>query len=561
MTLVERRRNQAYLEARAMLLSKGRALIIRPTGFGKTGILTRFIKEYTKNIKSNAIKVVYIYPSEVIRSAVLYFYYGTDSIKTIKNTAFLSYTMLGKMSTSQFKARFGEASLIIADEAHLLGGEQRKLGIVRLMEAAPNAHLLGATATPERSDTFDIIDSYFSGCMISSYTLHQAIQEGIIKKPYYVWCSYAVGDNEKIMKKFIEGFHNIEEGDRVKLQARLKHQLIEISRLQKMENVIRDTLDSQAPDTSYMRGIIYFSSFSNMHDRKKDVVGWFKKAYPDKKIRTMIVSSETAEYRNNAEKVTRLPRRENTIDLILSVDMLNMGYHVNNLTFIGMFRGTRSHIVYSQQLGRVLNSGISDTGIVFDFVDNLSKNSVFEILQKQKAGTINAKKELEVLIEKVIAAGGTPPSDIRGLTEEEETKFKKLWKRFKDNKGSNGGILVNQLEPEDLVVSKHEASYKEIIRKTVAVPYTYRCHLAWSRWRDAGGDMGDGSVTYVLGNAVPDKIPLLPFCYIYDVKVEDVLNIILTPERDIHKEVQDYIRVCKAAGIQPPGREREVQNG
>ena len=50
-----------------MLDEYGKCAVIRPTGFGKTGILTRLLKSGKfKNI-------IFLYPSEVVKDAVLNF--------------------------------------------------------------------------------------------------------------------------------------------------------------------------------------------------------------------------------------------------------------------------------------------------------------------------------------------------------------------------------------------------------------------------------------------------------------------------------------------------------
>jgi len=72
MTKIDTLRDKTYKEACKILKVYGKCAIIRPTGFGKTGILTRFIKD------GNYKNIVYLYPADIIRTAVLRFYYGED---------------------------------------------------------------------------------------------------------------------------------------------------------------------------------------------------------------------------------------------------------------------------------------------------------------------------------------------------------------------------------------------------------------------------------------------------------------------------------------------------
>ena len=56
---IDELRDSTYNEANKLLREYHKCIIIRPTGFGKTGILVRLMKDY-KNIS-------YLYPSKVIK--------------------------------------------------------------------------------------------------------------------------------------------------------------------------------------------------------------------------------------------------------------------------------------------------------------------------------------------------------------------------------------------------------------------------------------------------------------------------------------------------------------
>lgn len=75
MALIDDLRDKTYKEAVDLLEKYGKGCIVRPTGFGKTGILTRLINDYTEGIKGKEPRVLYLYPNEPIKNAVLNFYY------------------------------------------------------------------------------------------------------------------------------------------------------------------------------------------------------------------------------------------------------------------------------------------------------------------------------------------------------------------------------------------------------------------------------------------------------------------------------------------------------
>ena len=64
-----------------------------------------------------------------------------------------------------------------------------------MIETYPNAHLLGATATPIRSDDFNIRTHFFDSCEVSRYSLNNAIQDGTFVKPYYIYGTFLASEN------------------------------------------------------------------------------------------------------------------------------------------------------------------------------------------------------------------------------------------------------------------------------------------------------------------------------------------------------------------------------
>lgn len=68
--------------------------------------------------------------------------------------------------------------------------------------------------------------------------------------------------------------------------------------------------------------------------------------------------------------------QDKVIDLIFSINMLNVGYHVNNITGLVFKRWTGSNQIYFQQLGRCLSS-VSDTiPVVFDYVNVVDSRGI-----------------------------------------------------------------------------------------------------------------------------------------------------------------------------------------
>ena len=282
MTKIEQLRNDTYNEAIELLDTYGQCAIIRPTGFGKTGLLTRVIKS------GKYKKMLYLYPAEVIKNTVLdfyhnvyvqevlYEYYGNNKKDYIPNVTFMSYMKLTKLTEKDIKELTG-TDLIICDECHRLGAAETMIGIDQLLSMNPKPHILGATATPERMDVIDELALFFDDHCTSPYTLHDAFQDDIIKKPYYVFCAYGESD-PKVLAKIkhdatiqLDGMNDI---DRKYATDVLDARVLEISRLTKMENVIKATIDETNIDPSYQKYIVFFKDYKHMNKSSKNIKKW-----------------------------------------------------------------------------------------------------------------------------------------------------------------------------------------------------------------------------------------------------------------------------------------------
>lgn len=520
---IEVLREQTFQETCALLDEFGKCAVIRPTGFGKTGILTRIIRS------GRYKKILYLYPAEVVRSAVFHFYYGPSyhilKNGSIPNVTFMTYKALTSISEKQMAGIKG-TDLIICDECHRLGAPETMVGMYALIRENPEAHLLGATATPERMDMIDEIALFFDDHTTSRYTLHDAIQDGIIQKPYYCFCSYGDSNPDALARIKKNAMLQVEGlDDRESAIELLNSRMIEIAELSKMETAIKSTLEEANTDTTYQKYIVFFSDFGHMRDAKKRVYSWFHNLFPSHDINELIVTSETSEYIQNARKLDSMAYRENTIDLIYTCEMLNLGYHVGDLTGILMYRGTSSSIVYVQQLGRALSTGDSRPKVVLDIVDNIHRESMYAIMSEKFATPSISEAEMHEYIELVHR---THDKDSSGhpipLTEEESNRLIELKKLIR-NKGRNTYKRGYSLFcPEDLIVTAYSATYRELMAKVVAEPLSMRCRQAWNRWVEKGGDISTLTREYILNQQAPEAVPLAPFCRLKNVSVNAVLD-------------------------------------
>lgn len=521
--------NMKYNEAIDGMNKFGKCAIILPTGIGKTKLLARYAKEHPhKNI-------IFLYPNDNVTSALEYHYYDEDFMEglEIPNVTYMSYNLLARIKEDRIKKNFSNFDVIMADECHRLGGNKVNKKIYTLFKHNKNAKLLGCTATPDRMDLKDEIVEFFgygdnendyNVSITSKFTLHDAIQNGIIQKPYYCYCSFGGQDLiDTDYKARLQIDLLDDEKDRKKAEKILKQQLIELANISRMDHVIRETCDNcPNNDTNYMRFIVFFKSFDHYHKEGDKIKNWFADAYPDHKVNVIIVSSEKKEYENNMKELNKpVVKKDKTIDLIYSVDKMNEGFH-GFLTGIMMYRGTASSIVYSQQLGRILNTGSKERKIVFDVVDNIHTGCFYYVYGKRRKEVIEKQKRFKILKHKkeLFYAGEGDP-----LTKEEEEDFKKLSREI-GTYNSQWYHDINYIEKKDLVASGHMAKYEELIAKIVAEPMMTRIHQAAVRWVEKGGIPYD-TAEKILQQKPPFHTPIYPFAKCKRVKLKLLVKYII----------------------------------
>ncbi|MBO5435379.1 DEAD/DEAH box helicase family protein [bacterium] len=496
-------------DLRQKLNKYNKCAIIRPTGFGKTFMLTELIKDYNN--------VLYVYPSAVIRDTVVDRYYDsmfdTDTacyidedgneldpetvdtciaMKSIPNCTLMTYTKLAKLTDDDFKQMHYD--LILLDEAHRVGAAMTKIATEKLFTHNKKAHFVGATATPLRMDNFDVISVFFSDIMVYSYTIFDAIQDGMLKKPNYCYCTYDIETDLK--ETALTAGEDITDPI---VRDVINAKCIEMAKIFNLPTIIKSTCDQYASTTEYMKFIVFFSNKTHMSEKLNEVIGWFKEAYPSHTVNTLKISSRTKEEHANTEKLNELIYKKNHIDLIACIDMLNMGYHVNNQTGIIMYRGTKSNTIFTQQLGRALSAGSDNSAIVFDIVDNLHRKAIYELkssLSKKKTKKSSSKSEVRKTHYFLSDDGSTiltlDKNQNAVITQyhlDENNNIVDINNipstlSYDDDTGDiydNGSLSykdVNRITAECLTATGHEATYREILAKALAEPLTQRCKFA-----------------------------------------------------------------------------------
>ncbi|MCR5117118.1 MAG: DEAD/DEAH box helicase family protein [Lachnospiraceae bacterium] len=340
-----------------------KCILIRPTGFGKTYIAIHEAANYKCTI--------FLYPRKIIKQTIMEKY---KKVIKLYNIRFISYQRLAKNANNLFvveglrSVNDGDSTLFIFDEAHMTGAEKTSEAICKLQKLFPNSNYLGLTATPERADWYDYKKHFFDDRVISTYTLTDCIRDELFNKPHYIYTLFSTKDCITSLKE-----KNNQVKDR-KTHEVISKKLTDIevrtSAFLNMDEVLKNSINEAVQNITYLKFMVFFSKIETLHAKIDVIENAFLKAFPTHTVRTLIITSEE-KYKKNVDKMGDYAYTTNTIDLIASVDMLSLGYHVDDLSGVVMLRATESDIIYKQQIGRCLSIASQNTAIIFDFVGNM----------------------------------------------------------------------------------------------------------------------------------------------------------------------------------------------
>ena len=447
---------------------------VRPCDFGKTyGAVKMAIENYNK--------ILYLHPSYPIRNSAIsqicaYYGYGRfkgdpeyeKAKKTNKIEKFTFMTYMALIRLSKEKMEKFDYDLVIFDEMHKIGATATNQAVTMLRETLTNAHFLGMTATPDRTDAVDVIERHFDNILVYPYTLHDAFNDHALQKPFYVYSTYNQVEQikEEILNEWkAKSWKTTSEDIQV-----LDKKAVEIANLYNLPSIVRGVC-KEAGETSYLKFIAFFDNFKHLKDKSVEVEKWFKEAFPNHTVNCITITSETDITRENVNKLDSLTYQENHIDLIFSVNMLNVGYHVDDLTGVVMYRCTTSNIVYIQQLGRALSS--KKHGIIIDVVNNIGRKALYDNYVRNEEVSYKSRQRIQEIV------NGTYKNtyivlDNNGNELEIDKNY--YYDRDTGNVVQKWTRFCNALSKDDYLVSGVEATRKQLEKKVIAESFIQVAH-------------------------------------------------------------------------------------
>lgn len=336
---------QEAMNAIAELRGKGKnkALLIAATGTGKTYLSIFDV------IQSGAKKVLYIAHRDMILEK------SEKSFRTlIQNisTGFLKGSQKDLSADFIFASIFTLAKdenlrlfspehfdYIIIDEVHHAGAKSYQ----KVINYFKPKFLLGLTATPERTDGFDIF-SMFENNIPYEIRLQKALEENLLCPFHYYGISDITVNGELIDDK--------SDFSKLASPERLRH----------IEKAIKLYKSNDNP----VKGLIFCS-------RTEEAKTLSQKLNERGFCSTCLTGENSDSEREKT--IERLESDSDPLQYIISVDIFNEGVDIPCINQIVMLRPTQSAIIFTQQLGRGLRKSSNKQFVsVIDFIGNYENN-------------------------------------------------------------------------------------------------------------------------------------------------------------------------------------------
>ena len=328
-----------------------RSLVISATGTGKTVLSAFDVKQF------GARRLLFVvHRLNIAKKALSEFKRVFGSSKSMgiysagesydQNAEFVFCTVQ-TINSDRHLHKFSpdEFDYIIIDETHRAGA----MTYQRVIEYFNPQFLLGMTATPERTDGFDIF-SLFNHSVAYEIRLQKAMEADLLAPFHY----FGVSDLS------VDGVPLDESSDFNKLLCN-----------DRIEHIIK-TIDEYGCDSSDARGLVFCSRIEEANE--------LSQAFNLRGFKTLpITGSDNEDVREQA--IRRLESSsDDKLDYLFTVDVFNEGVDIPQVNQVVMLRPTSSAIIFVQQLGRGLRKAPGkDYLTVIDFIGNYQNNYLIPI--------------------------------------------------------------------------------------------------------------------------------------------------------------------------------------
>ncbi|ACZ32079.1 type III restriction protein res subunit [Xylanimonas cellulosilytica DSM 15894] len=355
-TITPNRMQRDALNALAAVRDSGekRAIVISATGTGKTILSALDVRAV------NPRRLLFVVHREQILDRTIQEYrkvlggdasdYGKLTGSSKDFAARYLFATVQTLAQPDVLARFPADvfDYVIVDEAHRGGSPTHR----RVIGHFDPVFMLGMTATPERTDGFNVFELFHYNVPYE-IRLNRALDEDMLTPFHYYGITDATFDDDTTVDA-------LSDLDLLVSPQRVSHLIW--------------ALETYAQAGTAPRGLIFCSRTQEAR-RLSDVLN--RSLLRGRPLRTASLTGvDSIEHRERT--VEQLESGE--LDYILTVDVFNEGVDIPSINQVIMLRQTQSAIVFVQQLGRGLRKcDQKEYLVVLDFIGNYANNFLIPI--------------------------------------------------------------------------------------------------------------------------------------------------------------------------------------
>ncbi len=333
---------------------ENRALLLSATGTGKTYAAAFALREF-----QSRRTLFLVHREQIAKKSMESFERVLGSGKTFgvlsgnskDYEADCLFSTIQTMSRDENLSKFNPTAFdtIIVDEVHRAGANT----YLKIMEYFNPNFLLGMTASPERTDGFDIYQ-LFNHNIAYEIRLQQALEEDMLCPFHYFGITELEIDGEVA-----------DDSSKLKQFAMLTSDT-------RVDYIVQKA-KYYGHSGNRVKGLVFCS--------RKTEARELSMKFNKRGFRTTFLSGDDSqEQRELAIEQLTDDSRDDYIDYIFTVDIFNEGVDIPEINQVIMLRPTESPIVFVQQLGRGLRkSEDKEYVVILDFIGNYNNNYMIPI--------------------------------------------------------------------------------------------------------------------------------------------------------------------------------------
>lgn len=365
---------EAFQEINKMIESGIKKIVApRATGSGKTYLMGALAEQY-----NNGKKLV-LEPTRPLLNSIeeKFDEFG------IANTDFITYQKLIRMSDEDIAAM--DYKLIFLDECHHGVAPVWGQKINCLINTHSDSIVFGTSATTVRNDGVNVVETLFDNNAIGELPLSTAIARKVLPCPHYIAAIYRLDDEFEKLKKKVEGSTNTKT-EKKEFYKKMKEMKLHFEKSYGVPLILNKYIKVQNG-----RYLVFCKDKKHLDAMRDVVIDWFHTAGL-KDVHSYAVYSDYPDKEKDYKEFCE--DNSDSAKILFSINMLNEGLHIQDISGVLMLRTTQSNLIYLQQLGRLVEAENLDKYlVVFDFVNNFSSvNDGIGLLKEIKEAIAKEKE-------------------------------------------------------------------------------------------------------------------------------------------------------------------------